>query len=558
MQAYQFIKYDKNTLVKHIEKVSATGAVVCFDFEDGIVNPLEIDKTSELKDEARKQFRILYSLIRSLSDDIKIGIRLNNTGTADFEKDLIALKGTVLDSIFTPKAEQSSQVQLIISQLNEFNIEYQNLVPIIETKKGLENLEDILESNKIIRRIAFGHCDYNLSIGAYPFFHQDSWQYWKWLAELESKTEKYNVGLLNSVYLNFGNEIFYCSMLDYLAKRKCFHGQLTLTTRQSELCICRNAGWMNFRDLLENRNLISTGIQAAYDLVSEFETHNKHKGLSKLNNMFISLQEYIASKKFISDQKIINEICFVGGCFPVQHDIAFENLFHQNLRRKIEEEFKNRLIVNIIRYERFSHALDQLKDLSKIKKFDLIVFHVRPEPYLRSVKFFYKYIDNYGQKKWSLNLPFLRQVYSEKYDLLDLGRRFQVNVSQRKSVFHKFLISCNYIFGCIIGNKQFAIQNYYKSTERIIDFCNSHGIGYLVLGPNRRNNTFLEPWLCRDLDSYFSSRIKKQLYICGYENDTISPMNQENGIHVTQHYHDVIAQKLYQTIRANKLLTQQR
>ena len=57
--------------------------------------------------------------------------------------------------------------------------------------------------------------------------------------------------------------------------------------------------------------------------------------------------------------------------------------------------------------------------------------------------------------------------------MLDLCRIFHVNVKQRKSIFHKFLITCNYIFGRIIGNKHFAIKCYYKTTIEIIDFCNA-------------------------------------------------------------------------------------
>ena len=36
IQAYQFIKYNKNTLIEHLEKVNKYGDVICFDFEDGI------------------------------------------------------------------------------------------------------------------------------------------------------------------------------------------------------------------------------------------------------------------------------------------------------------------------------------------------------------------------------------------------------------------------------------------------------------------------------------------------------------------------------------------
>ena len=242
-------------------------------------------------------------------------------------------------------------------------------------------------------------------------------------------------------------------------------------------------------------------------------------------------------------------MCFVGGCFPVQHDIVFEDLFHQKLRRKIEDDEKNKLNVNIIRYERFNTILDKIKTLAGTKKLDLIVFHIRPEPYLRLIKLYYKYIDNKGRVKWSLNLPYFSILNPEKYDMLDLRRMFHVNIKQRKSVFHKFLISCNYILGSMIGNKRHALKSYFQITDEIIGFCSANNIKCIILGPNRRNNTYFEPLLCRDLDRYISNRIGKQNYICGYESDKIKKMNQANGIHVTQEYHDLIAEKLYKTIK---------
>jgi citrate lyase beta subunit len=556
IQAYQFIKYNENTTIEHIEKVYNTGAVICFDFEDGILNPLEMEKTSSLKEKARMQFNTLYSLIYNFSKDIKVGIRLNNVRTSDFEKDLIKIKGKTFDSIFTPKIEQSEDIQLMAGKLNEFKIEYKNLIPIIESKKGFENLENILQSNQILSKIAFGHCDYNLDIDTYPFFHQNSWEYWKWINEIIAKIEKKGIQLINSPYLNTDDETFFCSMLDYLSrKNNHFYGQVTLSTRQSILCNSRNSAGKNFTEKLENKNKISADKKLALELVNEFEANNKLKGLSKSNNKFISLQEYLASKKLIHDTRFIHEMCFIGGCFPVQHNVVFEDLFHQKLRRKIEESFKNKLNVNIIRYERFSTVLDKIKTLVDSKKLDLIVFHVRPEPYLRLIKLFYKYIDNKGRLKRSLNLPYFNLLNPEKYDILDIRSIFHINVKQRKSVFHNFLISCNYIFGSMIGNKHYALKSYYQTTNGIIDFCNSHNIKYVILGPNRRNNNHLEPSLCMDLDLYFSDRIDNRIYICGYTKDMIRKMNQENGIHVTQDYHDLIAEKLYKTIVDNKLLS---
>jgi len=556
IQPYQFIKYNENTSIEHIEKVYKTGAVICFDFEDGIINPFEMDMSASLKEEAREQFNYLYSLIHNFNKDIKVGVRLNNIKTSDFEKDLVKIKGKTFDSIFTPKIEYPDDILLIVNKLNEFKIEYKNLIPIIESKKSFENIENILQSNYKLSKIAFGHCDYNLDIDSFPFFHQDSWQYWKWITTIIEVIEKKGIQLINSPYLNTDNELFFCSMLDYITtKKNHFCGQVTLSTRQSILCNYRKPIEKNFTENLESKNLISVDNHIAFNLIHEFETNNKLKGLSKSNNKFISLQEYLASKKLISDKRFINEICFVGGCFPVQHNIVFENLFHQKLRRKIENCFNNKLNFNIIRYERFITVLDKIKTLADSKNLDLIVFHVRPEPYLRLIKLFYKYIDDNGKLKWSLNLPSFNLLNPEKYDMLDLSRLYHVNTKQRKSLFHKLLISCNYIFGKIMGNKHYAIKRYYETTNGIIDFCSTNNIKYVILGPNLRSNNYLEPSLCRDLDFYISLRIDKQIYISGYEKDKINKMNQENGIHVTQDYHDLIAEKLYKTIVDNELLS---
>jgi len=221
VQAYQFIKYNKDTSSAYLEKVHNTGAVICFDFEDGILNPFEMKRSASLKEEARARFLSLYSLICASSNHIKVGIRLNSIRTSDFEKDLMKIKGKKVDSVFAPKIEYHTDIHLLIDKLNDFNVRYKNLIPIIETKKGFENLENILQSNQKLTKIAFGHCDYNLDIGSYPFFHQDSREYWKWITAIVSKIEKYRIRLINSPYLNTG-AFFLFNVRSYCDKKKSF------------------------------------------------------------------------------------------------------------------------------------------------------------------------------------------------------------------------------------------------------------------------------------------------------------------------------------------------
>jgi citrate lyase beta subunit len=549
IQAYQFIKYDRETSIAHIERVYNAGAVVCFDFEDGILNPMEEGMNSLLKEEARERFNILYSMINNFNREIRVGVRLNDINTSEFGKDLNAMSGKRFESILIPKINYPGEVQIAAERLAEFKIEYEDLIPIIETKKSFENLESILELNKKVRKAAFGHCDYNLEIESYPFFHQDSLEYWRWISAIISKGEKYGLQLINSPYLNTDNEFFFCSMLEYIStKFNNICGQVTLTTRQSVLCNTRNSCDKNFTKYLENKNRISPEKNSALELVNDFEANNKQKGLSKCHKNFISLQEYIASKKQAEDERIVKEMCFIGGCFPVQYNIVYEELFHQKLRRKIESRFKVKLNVNILRYERFSTVFEKLERLSEKRELDFVIFHIRPEPFFRLIKLYYKYTDNEGRLRRSLNLPYFDLLNPEKYDILDVRRFSNDNAKERDTLFHKLLITMNYISGIMTGNKHNALQRYFETTKRVIEFCEANKIKYFILGPNLRSNNYIEPTMCRALDLFFSGRIEKQRYITGFEEDGVKGMIQENGIHATQEYHDLIAESLFKAI----------
>ena len=555
IQAYQFVKYDEHTTIEQIERVHDTGAVVCFDFEDGMINPLALEESATIKARARSVFFGLYAALLASGKHIKIGVRVNHHNTPHLEHDLLALAGKSFDAVFLPKTECTDDMNHFLKSFKDYKIGFKYLIPIVESKQGMENLQTILQASPMVRIVAFGHCDYNLDIGAYPFFHQDSLEYWKWINALKAGKGNADVQIINSPILDTGDEAFFCKILSYIANcGQQFYGQVTLTTRQSVLCneIAISKG--NFIKSLHNRHKIAVDKSVAWKLTEEFESSNKQKGLTRNKQKFISLQEYLASKKFLSDTRPVFEFCFVGGCFPVQNDIVYENLFHQLLKRNIEQTHDIKFSVNIIRYESFGTVTDKLKAFSSQKNPDLVVFHVRPEPYLRLVKLLYKYVDHQGVKHWSFNLPFLNILKSEKYDMLDAGRIYQVNNIQRKSILHHLLISFNYLAGCLIGNKHFALKKYLQTVHSILDYCNENDIYCLVLGPNRRNNNLLEPALCRELDQYFANNTAEQTYVRGYDTEIKIQMNQKYGIYATLDYQKFAATKLYKAIFAQYIL----
>jgi len=555
MQSYQFIKYNSKTKPEHLLKYAQTEAVLCFDFEDSIadwINPLN---NSERKQQYRNYFKHICNTIIPQLSTIKIGIRINNT-IPELKKDLCALSTLRINSILIPKVETPNQIEVIEQLLSDHKVFCEELIPIIETPKGVSNLSEIIDSGSHkITKVGFGHCDYNLSINIFPFFHQNSKEYWKWISKISDILIPKNISLINSAYLALANDSFFNSMLNHLYTLFGENaGQFTLTSKQSVFCKTFNHSnnKIPFHQLFDERLDLSIEEQYAAELITKFETENNNNGftVSKADRTLISPHEYIAAKSHYKNKRpaTIN-FTFVGGCFPVQHNIVFEDLFHQKLKRTIEDSFNVNFNVNIIRYERINTCLSKIITYHQTNPVDILVLHIRPEPFLRLVKFFYKYLNNDGKLKYSLNIPLLKLINPEKYDMLILGRRFNYPFKPDNSTIHKINVDLNYKTGKILGNIKYAIDKYYKLILDVVNYCQDQNIKLVMLGPALRTNTSYEPILCRRLNDTLKNKLKNKAitFVDGLDecSGNHEQLFQDNGIHATEHYHQLIAERLY-------------
>ena len=94
--------------------------------------------------------------------------------------------------------------------------------------------------------------------------------------------------------------------------------------------------------------------------------------------------KYKAAKSFLTSVEPVYT-CFliVGRCFTQQHNIEPPRLYHQLLKTKMKSEHSIELDIDIIRYERLTKCLEEVTSATKIRKPDLLLFHIRPEPILR-------------------------------------------------------------------------------------------------------------------------------------------------------------------------------
>jgi hypothetical protein len=250
-------------------------------------------------------------------------------------------------------------------------------------------------------------------------------------------------------------------------------------------------------------------------------------------------------------------IGIVGGCFTDQHNIPFERLYHQSLKRLLITT-EDRVEIRKIRYERISRCVNKVIDFHDSYSLDLLIFHLRAEPIMRLSKLYYKYLDHEKKLKHSINFPPFNLIYPEKYDLL-LNRQIcsQVNNNLDESGFHHMLREANYTLGSLIGNKKYAFDLLEKSIIQISQFCASRNVKFLLLGPVSRPFSRFENNISEEMDRRFVSlsAFKSINYLSLLKVLTSDGRSMffENGIHVSQEGHDEIAQMIFDKIVMNRL-----
>lgn len=558
MRAYHFLKYNESTSLDNLITQTDSKTTLCFDFEDSIQDCLNPINTPTLKTNYRNYLQTIIDKCKIDISEVNVGIRINAIDSPEYILDLVALaKIKNVSTIFIPKVSNSKQILNLQNDLQRNGVSYNEIIPVVETKNGLNNLEEIFQTNlNKIRGIAFGHCDYNFDNHNYPFFHQDSREYWTWITKISEFTKSNNLRIVNSPFLQLDNNEFFKNVLNMLYSIGGNNvAQITLTQKQTSIC---NSFPDNKKNIVLPKILNRLDLRVptfyAENFIESFEKNTNNKGFAISNNRTIlSPQEYISSLNF---KRKINfpeiNFSFVGGCFPVQGNLAFENLFHQLLKQKIENIREVKFNVNIIRHERFRNCINKIASYKENKPIDILVFSIRPEPFLRLVKLYYKFLDNSnGRKNWSLNLPTLNRVNPEKYDLLSLDTRFNPPEVNDSSIIRKILINLNYISGSLLGNDNYSLKKYLELVNEVIEFSKGNNIKLLIVGPPIRTNTMIESLLSKKLDKFMrkSLTVTQDNFVSG--SDLIKNgerLFKENGIYANEKYHELIAEKMLEKI----------
>ncbi len=241
------------------------------------------------------------------------------------------------------------------------------------------------------------------------------------------------------------------------------------------------------------------------------------------------------------------KILIVGGCFISQYNIDFDRLYHQTLKNRLIDSGMKPVEVETLRYERIGKTLEKIAALNNKYEFDLLIFHLRTEPFMRLVKLYYKYIGNNERLQHAFNLPFFNVLMPEKYELYT-NRRINISNNSEESKTHYYLRELNYRLGGLIGNKKHAMKLYKKFIDEVAAYCNENNKKFLLLGPASRPFSKYENKLSYTISKVFLEYSAKQqieyLELVGERTKLNELMFFPNGQHVSQAGHDEIAEKI--------------
>ena len=300
-------------LVKLLRPLATAHATAVLDLEDGLWDVTSHERTRERKSWGRRALAALCAERPELFHQQRIGIRVNRMDSAEFTLDLAALKvasrAGPLACVILPKVESPADLDDCHASLARAGIKYDQLVPIIETRRGLANLTGIVTGacERGVCWVVYGHYDYSLDSLQWPFLDHDESNFWEHVTPIIQRIEHAGLQYIHPPLFQMYDDSRLQLIVEQLAAR-CRHefGILTVGSRQSRRCIepiAPEAGRAMLRpsaprSAAETRTL-------AEQTVASYQTWRRADfgfAVDARSGRFISPHEYLAAVRYLGSE----------------------------------------------------------------------------------------------------------------------------------------------------------------------------------------------------------------------------------------------------------------
>ena len=241
----------------------------------------------------------------------------------------------------------------------------------------------------------------------------------------------------------------------------------------------------------------------------------------------------------------------IGGCFPVQEQIKYDELYHTLISNQLMFESGINLKIKISRYDLIKEVDKAFVKIISNGITDLLLFHVRPDPYLINSKVYARFVNKNKIKSSKINL---HKIFGFKEpDLIAVNYQSVNGRKKRKHIFRKIFRELNYIAGIISGNNSCTVKKFIELIYNLKAKCLNNNIKLIVQGPPSRPRSKMENYLLNKLDKklridFLNSDIT-YIPCFGEYDEKGNYIFLEDNIHLSSFGHKKIAGILYPAIK---------
>ncbi|MFC2949194.1 HpcH/HpaI aldolase/citrate lyase family protein [Virgibacillus sediminis] len=153
MSVFLFVPGDNGKRI--VKALNSEADTVIIDLEDGVIPNKKVLARNTIIDTLKENPRLF--------SDKKLWLRINPEHTPWHDEDLLLINQIPsLDGIMLPKCETAYNIRSIENRLS-LDLE---IVPLIETASGILHTQQLIDSSRWVKRVAFGSVDFAYDIGA--------------------------------------------------------------------------------------------------------------------------------------------------------------------------------------------------------------------------------------------------------------------------------------------------------------------------------------------------------------------------------------------------------
>jgi citrate lyase beta subunit len=297
-----------------IRQVANMDVVIVLDLEDSLWDVVDPAHTSALKAAARQDLLALAGSHPEIFRQLKIGVRINKADTPEFTADLETLaeiaKRFPWSVIVPTKVESALELRRCLLSLAEFGVACQAITPIVETLEGVAHLPEIASAaaDMGMPAIIYGHYDYCLSAGLWPFPDFDEINYWELIEPFIAQVEDAGLSIVQPPFFSIYNDELFLGVLGEMGRRcRLPYGVLTFGPRQTRLCADVSAGRIQAGMVnLHRTEPMPPDLKSlrAIEVIQAYDTHrmdNKGFAVNPRTGRFIAPHQYAVAKAFLGE-----------------------------------------------------------------------------------------------------------------------------------------------------------------------------------------------------------------------------------------------------------------